>query len=120
MNDALKISNVLQTNNQGTYADETRSALYLERTKNFPLNSEFETTLTFVNKSGKSGRYVNDVTPTSEAISLRIHHSFVQLPDDQFETRLYDARSPYITNSYLITVLLYQSLFKKTLLFAIV
>jgi hypothetical protein len=57
MNDALKISNVLQTN-QGTYADETRSALYLERTKNFPLNSEFETTLTFVNKSGKSGRYV--------------------------------------------------------------
>jgi hypothetical protein len=36
MNDALKISNVLQTNNQGTYAiDETRSALYLERTKNF-------------------------------------------------------------------------------------
>jgi predicted Zn-dependent protease len=101
MNDALKISNVLQTNNQGTYAiDETRSALYLERTKNFPLNSEFETTLTFVNKSGKSGRYVNDVTPTSEAISLRIHHSFVQLPDDQFETRLYDARSPYITNSY--------------------
>jgi hypothetical protein len=45
MNDALKISNVLQTN-KGTYADETRSALYLERTKNFPLNSEFETTLT--------------------------------------------------------------------------
>jgi hypothetical protein len=33
MNDALKISNVLQTNNQGTYAiDETRT-LYLERTK---------------------------------------------------------------------------------------
>ena len=101
MNDALKISTVLQSNNQGNYSiDETRSALYLERTKNFPLNSEFETTLTFVNKNGKSGRYVNDVTPTSEAISLRIHHSFVELPDTNFEIRLHDPRSPYITNSY--------------------
>jgi hypothetical protein len=28
-----------------------------------------------------------------------MHHSFVQLPDN-FKTRLYDGRSPYITNSY--------------------
>ena len=101
MQDALKISAVLQSNNQGSYSiDDSRTALYLERTKNFPLNSEFETTLTFVNKSGKSGRFVNEVAPNSDAISVRIHHSFVQLPDDKFETRLYDARSPYITNSY--------------------
>ncbi|TDE07789.1 zinc-dependent metalloprotease [Flavobacterium sandaracinum] len=101
MRDALKISAVLQANNQGTYSlDETRSALYLERTKNFPLNSEFETTMTFVNNSGKSGSHVNTVTPNSEAISLRMHHSFVALPDNNFETRKYDARSPYNTNSY--------------------
>jgi hypothetical protein len=101
MRDALKISAILQTNDQGTYAvDETRSALYLDRTKNFPLNSEFETTMTFVNNSGKSGNYVNVVTPASEAISLRVHHSFVELPDNNFETRIYDARSPYQTNSY--------------------
>jgi hypothetical protein len=25
---------------------------------------------------------------------------FVQLPDNNFKTRLYDGRSPYITNSY--------------------
>ncbi|SHL00368.1 zinc-dependent metalloprotease [Flavobacterium xanthum] len=101
MRDALKISAILQTNSQGTYAlDETRSALYLDRTKNFPMNSEFETTMTFVNNSGKSGAYVNAVTPASEAISLRIHHSFVALPDSNFKTRTYDARSPYNTNSY--------------------
>jgi hypothetical protein len=35
-----------------------------------------------------------------QAITLRMHHSFVQLPDNNFKTRLYDGRSPYITNSY--------------------
>jgi hypothetical protein len=60
----------------------------------------FETTVTFVNRDGKPGNYVNTVTPVPEAITLRMHHSFVQLPDNNFKTRLYDGRSPYITNSY--------------------
>jgi hypothetical protein len=29
-----------------------------------------------------------------------MHHSFVQLPDNNFKTRAHDARSPYNTNSY--------------------
>ena len=72
----------------------------MQQTKNFPLNTEFETTVTFVNKDGKPGNYVPVVTPAPEAITLRMHHSFIQLPDNKFETRLYDARSPYITHSY--------------------
>jgi hypothetical protein len=39
MNDALKISNVLQTITKALMLMR-RSALYLERTKIFPLNSE--------------------------------------------------------------------------------
>lgn len=101
LRDALQVSNVLQNTKQGSYGiDATRSAMYLERTKNFPLNTEFETTVTFVNKDGKPGNYVSSVTPAPEAITLRTHHSFVQLPDNNFETRSYDARSPFITNSY--------------------
>lgn len=101
LRDALQVSNVLQKTKQGSYGiDATRSAMYLERTKNFPLNTEFETTVTFVTKDGTPGNYVTAVTPVPEAITLRMHHSFVQLPDNNFKTRLYDALSPYITNSY--------------------
>jgi hypothetical protein len=65
----------LQNSKQGSYTiDATRSAMYLQR-KNFPLNTEFETTVTFVNRDGKPGNYVNTVTPVPEAITLRMHHS---------------------------------------------
>jgi hypothetical protein len=101
LRDALQVVTTLQNSKQGSYSiDATRSAMYLQRTKNFPLNTEFETTVTFVNRDGKPGNYVSTVTPVPEAITLRMHHSFVQLPDNNFKTRLYDARSPYITNSY--------------------
>lgn len=99
--DALQVATVLQNTKQGSYSiDASRSAMYLPRTKNFPLNTEFETTVTFANRDGKAGNYVSSVTPASEAITLRMHHSFVQLPDDKFEKRVYDARSPFITNSF--------------------
>jgi hypothetical protein len=101
LRDALQVSNTLQNSKQGAYAiDATRSAMYLPRTKNFPLNTEFETTVTFVNKDGRPGGFVNAVTPAAEAITLRMHHSFVQLPDSNYQRRLYDARSPFITQSY--------------------
>ncbi len=101
LRDAMQVSTILQNTKQGSYnIDATRSAMYLDRTKNFPLNTEFETTITFVNKDGKPGNYVTTVSPVPEVITLRMHHSFIQLPDNNFEPRLYDARSPYITNSY--------------------
>ena len=101
LHDALQVSTTLQNTKQGSYSiDPTRSAMYLQRTKNFPLNTELETTITFVNRDGKTGNYVNTVTPAPEAITLRMHHSFVQLPDNNFKTRVHDARSPYNTNSY--------------------
>jgi hypothetical protein len=31
---------------------------------------------------------------------IAMHHSFTQLPDNNFKTRAHDARSPYNTNSY--------------------
>lgn len=99
--DVIKVANKLRALKQGSYnLDASRSAMYLPRTKNFPLNTEFEATLTFTNNDGQTGSFVNSVTPSSEAITLRVHHTFAQLPDNNFKTRLYDARSPYITNSY--------------------
>lgn len=101
MRDALQVGSRLKGAKQGNYnLDATRSAMYLPRSKNFPLNTEFESTLTFVNNDGQQGDFVKSVTPAPEAITLRMHHSFAQLPDNNFESRLYDARSPYITHSY--------------------
>ncbi len=101
LRDAMKVSNTLRRSQQGSYSiDKTRSAIYLPRTKNFPQNSEFETTITFVNNDGTTGNYVFSVTPSPEAITVRMHHSFVQLPDNNYKPRLFDPRSSFIDISF--------------------
>src|SRR5450432_1286712 len=85
---------------QGSYAfNESRSAIYLPNTKNFPLNSEFEATITFTG-GADAGGFVTQVTPSPEAITLRMHHSFVQLPDNKYVPRKYDIRCGYFGISY--------------------
>ena len=101
LRDAMQVANRIRSNQQGNYfLDKTRSAIYLPRTKNFLQNSEFESTITFVNSDGNTGNYVNAVTPSSEAITLRLHQSFVQLPDDDYKPRVFDPRSSYIPVSF--------------------
>jgi hypothetical protein len=55
--------------------------MFAARTKNFPLNTEFETTITFVTRDVTPGNLVASVAPAADAVTLRMHHSFVQLPD---------------------------------------
>ena len=98
--DAQNVADRIRLARQGTYIfSEPRSAVYLANTKNFPLNSEFEATITFTGGSD-AGRFVRTVTPSPEAITLRMHHSFIQLPDDQYKPRRYDIRSGYFGISY--------------------
>ena len=82
---------------QGNYQlDPERSAMYLARTKSFPSNSEFEATLTFALKDTKDiGDWVASVVPSGEAITVRLHHSFVRLPDHGYQMRKLDPRSGY-------------------------
>jgi hypothetical protein len=99
--DAMKAANRIKAAQQGTYTfDKTRSAIYLPATKNFPLNTEIETTITLTNADGVTGNFVNSVTPSPEAITLRMHHSFVQLPDNNYQPRIFDIRSSFINTSY--------------------
>ena len=101
MTDPMGITDRLKDMKQGTYSpDKSRSAMYFARTKNFPLNSEFEVSMTFTGGSD-AGNYVKSVTPSSDAISLRLHHSFVQLPDNQYEKRVFDPRSSYNALGYM-------------------
>ena len=101
MTDPMGIPDRLKDMKQGTYSmDKSRSAMYLARTKNFPLNSEFEITMTFTGGSD-AGNFVKSVTPSSEAITLRLHHSFIQLPDNQYEKREFDPHSSYNSLSFM-------------------
>lgn len=101
MRDAMKVSNTIRRMRQGNYVlDKTRSTMYLARTKNFPLNSELEVTVTYTNSDGEVGNFIQPVAPSTEAITLRIHHSLVQLPDNNYKPRLFDPRSSFIPVSF--------------------
>lgn len=101
LRDALKVANTLRRSGQGSYSlDRNRSGLYLPRTKAFPQNTEVEATITFTNTDGNVGAYVRSVAAAEEAITLRQHHSFVQLPDAGYRPRVFDARSSFISTSY--------------------
>lgn len=99
MQDAHGVTARLRSSNQGTYSvDKSRSAIYLPGTFNFPLNTEFETIITFTGTG--AGGWLRSVTPTPEALTVRQHHSFVALPDDGYKPRRFDPRSGYYPLSY--------------------
>lgn len=94
MRDAHGVAERLRSGNQGTYRlDDSRSAFYLPRTKGFPKNTEIETMLTFVTDASP-GRFVRETTPNPAAVTLRQHHSFVELPDGNYRPRRLDPRAP--------------------------
>src|SRR6266436_4733613 len=85
---------------QGSFhLDGSRCAIYLPQTKNFPLNTEVEAMLTFAGED--PGRWVRDVTPSPESITVREHHSFVQLPPPGYKPRAYDPRGSFFGIGYM-------------------
>ncbi len=99
LHDAHDVIGGLRRTRQGSFRlDASRSALYLERTKGFPKNTEIEAILTFTGDS--PGRWVRDVTPTADAITVHEHQSFVELPGPGYRTRLADPRSGFYPMTY--------------------
>jgi Met-zincin/Domain of unknown function (DUF5117) len=110
------------------HVDDSRSAVYLPRTKAFPKNTEIEVTLTFtkdpdsgfdpgfptqgppsIGQGGGRAAAVNNglfsgtvasVTPDEQAVTLREHYSFVALPDGNFKPRRFDPRSGFFANMF--------------------
>jgi hypothetical protein len=87
--------------------DRSRSAVYMERTRAFPQNTEIDVTSTFVSDDagrgagpGQIGGRIADVTPSPEAVTVRQHHSFVQLPDANYTPRMFDPRSGFDNFDY--------------------
>ena len=117
--------NVIPQLRPGTYrVDRTRSAIDMPWTKVFPKNTEVDVILTFASEGG-GGRgggggpaqgppqvgspipggggfgggmfsgTVGSVTPTPDAVTLREHHTFAELPDADYRPRVDDPRAGY-------------------------
>jgi hypothetical protein len=99
LRDAHGVADQLKDSDQGTYKVEaSRSALYLPHTKNFPKNTEVEATLTFT--GGPAGGLLRSVSPSNDAVTVRQHHSFVELPGPGYTPRAFDPRGGYFGVSY--------------------
>ncbi|PWJ55908.1 uncharacterized protein DUF5117 [Dyadobacter jejuensis] len=83
--------------------DESRSTVFMENTKNFPKNTEFESLLTFTGSGGAqtSRRGSGGIAPDPTAITIRMHQSFVELPDPGYKPRKFDPRSGMNMHSYM-------------------
>ena len=91
LRDAHGVAERLRGSRQGNFRfDESRSTFYLPRTKGFPKNSEVETIITLTGED--AGGLLRSVTPTASAVTVRQHHSFVELPDNNYKPREYDPR----------------------------
>lgn len=89
----------LRRSQQGNFTvDRMRSAVHMPGTKAFPRNTEIEVTLTLAGSN--PGRFVREVTPNPEAITIRERHSLVALPEPGFKMRPADPRSAFFGISY--------------------
>jgi len=85
---------------QGSYSlDESRSAVYMPNSKAFPDNSEFEATITLAGRG--RGSEISSVTPDPNAVTVRMHHSFIKLPDGNYKVRKFDPRSGFYDVDYM-------------------
>ncbi|MFT5431308.1 MAG: hypothetical protein ACI9OJ_001987 [Myxococcota bacterium] len=91
LRDARGIIDQIAGRGQGRFVfDKSRSAIHMPATKSFPENTEVEVILTFT--SSEPGRLVQGVAASGNTITLRQHHSFIQLPDAGYRTRIADPR----------------------------
>ena len=103
LRDAHNISSRLSRAQQGTYKIEpSRSAVFLPRTRAFPDNLEVEAIVSYTgeqkfNDKGKAASDIlSTVAPDTNTVTVHLHHSFIRLPDDDYEPLPYDARSGII------------------------
>jgi len=91
LQDVWGIAESLDEAGEGSFrVDPERSRIYLPRTRAFPENTEVEASLTFAGTN--PGPEIRRHTPDGRSLTLRQHHSFVQLPDDGYRPRHFDPR----------------------------
>ncbi|RUO79722.1 peptidase [Idiomarina tyrosinivorans] len=99
LSDIHHVSETLANTEQGSYRlDPQRSSIYLPRSKAFPKNTELEAVLTY--SGDAKGQYVNQVAADATALTLHSHHSFIQLPDDNYRPRKFNPQAGFWAETY--------------------
>jgi len=99
LHDRYGVADRMSDLKQGSFSvDIARSAVWMERTKSFPDNSEFESILTFDGRV--NGQWLRSVSPSGHAFTVRQHHSFVRLPDDNYSPRKFHPYSGYFNTEF--------------------
>ena len=94
LSDVHGVSRTLAARKQGSFnLDESRSAVYIKRSKAFLKNTELEAVLTF--KGTKPGKFVRQVSANPYAITVHMHHSLIKLPDDDYTPRQFNPQSGF-------------------------
>ena len=92
LRDVHGVPAAMEAADQGDFQlDADRSAVDLDACLAFPDNIELEALLTYV--SDAPGRLVRGTAASGEAVTLVQHHSFLRLPDEGYEPRVFDPRS---------------------------
>lgn len=88
LQDTHGVTDILKDKGQGNYnIDQSKSALNLDKTKGFPKNVDFDVLITLT--GNPTGSEIRSVTPDAQYVTVFQHHSFVELPDDQYKPRKY-------------------------------
>lgn len=103
LHDAHGLANRLSRAQQGKFKiDSSRSAIFLPRTRAFPDNTEIESIVSYIGelKYDDKGKLVSgtlsSVAPDPTAVTVHLHHSFIRLPDDNYEPLPHDPRSGFL------------------------
>ena len=98
--DAHRIAARLAGSEEGDFSpDASRSAIYMPNTRAFPDNSEIEAIVTFTGRA--TGPWLPTVTPDAESFSVHLHHSFIRLPDDDYDPMAFEPRSGFFGREFL-------------------
>jgi len=99
LSDVTRIASQIAEREQGTFElDGDRSAIDTEQIRNFPDNALIPSVLTF--KGTDPGKFVTDVTPTPDSLTVRVTHQFIRLPDNNYQPRVFHPRSGYFALEY--------------------
>ena len=98
--DAHRITARLAGSEEGDFMpDASRSAIYMPNTRAFPDNSEIEAIVTFIGQA--TGPWLSTVMPDADSFSVHLHHSFIRLPDDDYEPMAFEPRSGFFGMDFL-------------------
>ncbi|GHB66102.1 periplasmic metalloprotease [Psychrosphaera saromensis] len=99
LSDIHGIKRRLDNKKQGKFSlDTSRSAVFLERSKAFPKNTELESVVSF--KGTSPGKHLQSIAPDAHNITVHLHHSLIELPDDKYQPRVFHPYSGFWSIEY--------------------